>query len=80
VKADKLLNKTKWTGTALMVFGTLLNSLGIYPWGPVVMVTSGILWSIVSIAWGDRALIVTNITVTSVGACGLLFRVIERVV
>jgi hypothetical protein len=32
----------------------ILNSLGIYPWGPVVMVTSGILWSIVSIAWGDR--------------------------
>ena len=71
-----MVNYLKWSATAFLVLGTLLNSLGYYPAGPIVMVLSGIQWSVVSWIWKERSLIVTNFTITAVGACGLIYNYI----
>ncbi len=67
-----VLDKTKWVATVLVVIATGLNSLGMYPLGPLVNMVAGLLWLVVAIAWNDRALIVTNFTITFVCVIGLL--------
>lgn len=67
-----VFNKTKWLATFLVVVSTALNSLAIYPLGPLVNIIAGLLWLVVAVAWGDRALVVTNITITFVCIIGLL--------
>ena len=63
---------TKWIGTALLIAAAAFNSLGMYPIGPVVSAIGGVLWTIVAITWKDTALIVTNLTLTSVLVIGLI--------
>ena len=66
-----MITKVKWAATAAVIFGTALNSLGLYPYGPMVLVIAGILWVVVSIHWKDKALIITNGTLTIVSVTGL---------
>ena len=66
------MNKLKWSATFFVILGTLFNSLGMYPLGPLVNMVAGVLWLVVAIAWNDRALIVTNFTITFVCVIGLL--------
>lgn len=66
------VDKTKWVATVLVILATGLNSLAIYPLGPLVNILAGLLWLVVSIVWNDRALIVTNFTITFVCVIGLL--------
>lgn len=54
---DKIL---KWVATAILITGTVINSLGIYPLGPLVLALGGYVWLIVAVMWKDWALIVTN--------------------
>ena len=68
-----ILTYLKWSATLFLIAGTLLNSLALYPYGPIVMVLSGAQWSIVSWIWKEKSLIVTNFTITAVGACGLIY-------
>jgi len=64
----------KWVGTAVLIVGTLINSLGYYPTGPLMLSAGGILWLIVSIRWREPALIATNAVMFICGAGGLIWR------
>ena len=65
--------KLKWIATAVLIVATALTSLNIYPLGPILYLIGGLLWLIVSIMWKEPALIVTNLTLASVNAIGLIF-------
>ena len=65
--------KLKWSATAVLVAATALTSLNIYPLGPMLYLLGGLLWLIVSIMWKEPALIVTNLTLASVNAIGLIY-------
>ena len=65
--------KLKWFATAVLVAATALTSLNIYPLGPLLYLLGGLLWLIVSVMWKEPALIVTNITLASVNAIGLIY-------
>jgi len=66
-----MITKIKWLATIAVITGTAFNSLGMYPQGPMVLVVAGILWVIVSVHWKDKALIITNGTLTIVSITGL---------
>ena len=66
------MNKLKWSATFFVILGTVFNSLDMYPFGPMTMVVAGIMWFVVSVYWNDRALIVTNGTLTFVSLFGLI--------
>jgi len=63
----------KWLATGLLILGTGINSLGYYPAGPLVLLSGGIFWLVVSIRWREPALIVTNGVMATVAAAGLLY-------
>ena len=55
----------------LLLIGALLNSLNIYPAGPVVQLVAELLWVIVSIQWRETSLIVVNFVMLLLIAGGL---------
>jgi len=63
----------KWLATAVLIVATALTSLNIYPLGPLLYLIGGLLWLIVSVMWKEPALIVTNLTLASVNAIGLIY-------
>ena len=62
----------KWIGTSILVIGTGVNSLGIYPLGPILLGLGGLVWMTVVILWKENALIVTNLILSLVTFIGLL--------
>ena len=66
------MNRLKWLATFFVILGTVFNSLDMYPLGPMVMIVAGVMWCVVSVHWNDRALIVTNFTLTFVSIFGLM--------
>lgn len=68
MKTDDYL---KWAATVLLIIGTGVNSLGIYPAGPLILAAGGVLWLIVSLMWREPALIVTNAVMLATGLAGL---------
>ncbi len=71
---DKYL---KWVATAFLMIGAALNSLNIYPWGPIANLFGGGTWLIVSIMWREAALITTNIVLASITMIGLVYTYIH---
>jgi|TARA_R110000796_G_scaffold177743_1_gene294563 hypothetical protein len=67
----KLVSILKWSGTATLIIGTAVNSLGYYPEGPLLLALGGTFWVIVSVMWKEPALIVTNTVLLLVGLAGL---------
>ena len=63
----------KWLATAVLVAATAFTSLNIYPLGPILYLIGGLLWLVVSIMCKEPALIVTNLTLASVNAIGLIY-------
>ena len=61
----------KWIATATLIIGTLINSLGYYPIGPIILALGGFIWLVVSVMWREPALIVTNAVLFIVGVGGL---------
>ena len=70
---SRTISITKWLATILVITATAFNSLGYYPIGPIINTFAGLLWCAVSIAWNDKALMVTNFTITFVCIAGLAF-------
>jgi hypothetical protein len=68
IDLDSLL---KWLGTVTLIIGTGVNSLGLYPLGPLILLLGGAFWLAVSIRWREPALIVTNAVMFVTGAAGL---------
>jgi len=71
---DKYL---KWIATGFLMIGAALNSLNIYPWGPIANLFGGGTWLIVSIMWREAALITTNIVLAGITMAGLLYTYIH---
>jgi hypothetical protein len=64
-------NILKWTATTLLIIGTGLNSVNIYPGGALLLAAGGTAWLVVSIRWREPALIATNAVMLVVGIIGL---------
>jgi hypothetical protein len=64
----------KWLGTAILIVGTAVNSLNIYPWGVVMLIIGGWLWLVVAIRIKDRPLIVTNLVMSMTALIGLVWQ------
>lgn len=63
MKTDELL---KWVATAILIVGTAVNNLGYQPEGPLLLLTGGVIWLVVSVMWKEPALIITNFFMTAV--------------
>jgi len=74
MKIDQIL---KWVATGFLIVGAALNSLNIYPWGPIVNLLGGFTWLIVSIMWKEAALITTNVVLGTVTIIGLVYTYIH---
>ncbi len=63
----------KWAATATLIIGTAVNSLKVYPLGPIILVMGGLMWLVLSIRWKEPSLIVTNLLMTATGIVGLVY-------
>ena len=61
----------KWIGTSILIVGTGVHSLGIYPLGPLLLGVGGLVWMTVGIMWKETSLIVTNLVLSLVTFIGL---------
>lgn len=61
----------KWIGTGVLILGTGINSLGMYPLGPLVLGLGGLIWMTVGILWKENSLIVTNLVLSLVTFIGI---------
>ncbi len=62
----------KWIGTTILIVGTGVNSLGIYPLGPIIMCIGGMVWMYVGFLWRETSLVITNLTLSLVTIIGLI--------
>jgi len=69
MKTDQIL---KWIATGILIVGSLVNSLGYYPAGPMILGLGAIVWLIVSIMWKEMSLIVTNLIFAVITTIGLI--------
>ena len=65
----------KWFATLLLIIGCGFTAFNIYPLGPIITGLGGVFWLIVSIMWKEWSLIVTNATLLSVNAIGLVYTI-----
>lgn len=68
------INTIKWAATATLIVSVGLNGLGIYPLGPIVQISGGLLWTIASFRMKDMPLIVTNTAMTVVGVAAIVYK------
>jgi len=59
--------------TAILIVGTGVNGLGIYPLGPALLVLGGFIWLAVAIRIKDAPLIVTNLVMSVVGLAAIVY-------
>ena len=69
MKTDQIL---KWVATGILIVGSLVNSFGYYPAGPMILGLGAIVWLIVSIMWKEMSLIVTNLIFAVITTIGLI--------
>ena len=67
-----MLNILKWTATVILILGFGLMSAGITE-GWYLQITGGLIWLTAAVILKDKALIVTNAAMTTVGIIGKLF-------
>lgn len=63
----------KWTATAILIVGTAVNGMGMYPEGPLLLVLGGFIWLIVAVRVKDTPLIVTNLVMSLVGLVSVVY-------
>lgn len=68
-----MLELTKWTATAILIAGTLINGLGYYPLGPIILVFGGFIWLGVAVRIRDWPLIITNLVMSTVGMAAVIY-------
>lgn len=68
-----LYNVLKWTATVVLIIGTALNNLGMYPIGPIVSNFGTVIWVIISFIMREPSLIVVNIAMLLTGVGGLTY-------
>ena len=77
MKAGPVDSVLKWTATVVLILGSLVNGLGYYPWGPLILTVGGAIWLLVAVRWREPSLIVTNAVMFAAGAGGLLFTLVK---
>ena len=70
---DRLNQWLEWVGTAILILGTAVNSLGYYPLGPILLCWGGVFWLTVSIRWRKASLIVVNTIMLLTALTGLFW-------
>jgi hypothetical protein len=73
---NNLDQKLKWVATVILIVGSFVNALGIYPLGPILLILGGFFWLVVSIMWREASLIVTNGVMLVAGISGLILGVL----
>ena len=73
-----MIQTVKWIATAVLIIGTAVNSLGIYPLGPLLLVLGGFIWLSVAVKLKDRPLIVTNLVMSLVGLIGVVWTLLVK--
>lgn len=68
-----MLNNVKWLATIILIVGTAVNGLGIYPLGPLLLVLGGFIWLGVALKVKDSPLIVTNLVMSVVGLAAVVY-------
>jgi hypothetical protein len=61
----------KWLATSVLIIGTIANSAGYFPLGPIILIVGGLVWLVVSIRWREPSLIATNLAMTVAAIAGL---------
>ena len=73
MKAGSVDSMLKWSATVVLILGSLVNGLGYYPWGPLILTVGGAIWLLVAVRWKEPSMIVTNAVMFAAGTGGLLF-------
>ena len=73
MKTGSVDSMLKWTATVVLILGSLVNGLGYYPWGPLILTVGGAIWLLVAVRWREPSMIVTNAVMFAAGTGGLLF-------
>lgn len=68
-----MIDILKWLATAVCIIGAFVNAMGIFPLGPIVLLTGSIIWLSVSIIWKEPSLIVTNTAMIVAAVLGYIF-------
>ena len=63
----------QWSATTILIIGTLINSLGFYPIGPILLTIGGIIWFIVAVRWRVVSLMVNNGVIVLMSLIGFLY-------
>lgn len=64
----------EWVATVELIIATAVNSAGIYPLGPILLILGGILWLIVSFQWKKTSMIITNSVMVLSGIGGVAWK------
>lgn len=67
-----MLNPIKYSATILLILGTIINNLGLYPHGAITLATGGLLWLWAAVLMRDPPLIITNLALTILGGIALI--------
>lgn len=65
-----MLEILKWSATVVLVIGGYVNAIG-HVYGPLILFTGGLIWTVASIIMKEKSLIVTNLFMAAVTAYGL---------
>jgi len=71
---NKLNLFLEWAGTAILILGTAVNSMGYYPQGPIILCIGGLFWLVVSIRWRKFSLVVVNTVMMLTALAGLMWK------
>ena len=74
MKLDVVL---KWIATVILIVGSFVNAVGIYPLGPILLLAGGFVWLVVSFLWKEPAMIITNLVAFAAGSAGLAYTLIK---
>ena len=67
----------KWTGTAVLIIGTAINGLNIYPAGVLTLFVGGFFWIEAARRARDVPLIVTNAVMMLTGLAGVVYNYLK---
>jgi len=66
-RKKNMVSILKWLATGILIVGTAINAMGIFPLGAIVLSIGAVIWLIVAVLWREPAMIVTNAVMSSVG-------------
>ena len=74
MKTDDII---KWLGTSVLIIGTGVNGLNIYPMGAMILTLGGWIWLTAAIRAGDWPLIITNLIMSMTGMAGIIYNYVK---